>query len=73
MDEPSLLRMTCVLVHDDNDITPLRACNSSSHHNRNGSDLMIVNTMNVNRPMRMAFNDPRVNTVSTPAMPPLAP
>ena len=54
--------MICVLVHYKNDIPPLRSCNSSSSDNRNGSDLMVVNATNIDCSMRMAFNDPCVNT-----------
>jgi hypothetical protein len=49
-------------VHYKNDIPPLRSRNSSSSDNRNGSDLVVIDATNINRSMRMAFNDPCVNT-----------
>jgi hypothetical protein len=45
-----------------NDIPLLKSRNSSSSDNRNGSDLMVIDATNINRSMRMVFNDPCVNT-----------
>jgi hypothetical protein len=54
--------MICVLVHCKNDTPPLRSCHRSSSDNRNRSDLVVIDATNINRSMRMVFNDPCVNT-----------
>ena len=57
--------MVCILVHDKNDIPPLRSCNSSSSDNWNRIDLMVIDATNIDRLIGMAFNDARVTTCDT--------
>ena len=65
MDGVALLWVICILMHDINNTSLLRSHNSFNSDNGNGSDLMVINATDINHLMRMAADDPGINTCDT--------